>query len=147
MRKKFIHIDEEGRVRVVRRFNKADEKTQQHFKDEVDINRIWSKYKASGELHHQARQAGVYADVSKISDYHSAMDKIMAADNAFGSLPADLRLRFKNDPALFLEFLRDPRNYDEGVKLGIYELKKEATAPATKNDDSNDKKQQGAPAS
>lgn len=108
--------------------NKEPSMTQQQFKDEVDINNIIAKYQ-NGEHVDFARRQGVYADVSEITDYHESINKIKRADQAFSALPAHVRNRFGNDPEQLLEFLQDPHNYDEGVKLGIYEPKKPKQEP------------------
>lgn len=104
--------------------NEEPSKTQQQFKDECDINNIVRKYKATGQLTHLSSKQGVYADVSEITDLQESLQKVQQASDAFNTLPAELRRRFGNNPQQLLEFLQDPRNFEEGVKLGIYEAKK-----------------------
>lgn len=95
-------------------------KTQQHHKDECDINNIVAKYRQTGQFTHLTQKNGVYADVSKITDYHESLNKVQDAQAAFAALPSNVRLRFNNDPAQLLAFMQDPTNHDEGVELGIY---------------------------
>lgn len=106
---------------MVATVNEEPSKTQQQFKDECDVNNIVKKYETTGEWLHLTKRQGVYADVSEIKDYHQSLDKVQRANDAFMSLPAEMRLRFKNDPGQLLEFLADPKNKEEGIKLGLYE--------------------------
>lgn len=124
-----------GRVRVgVDPSLERVTKTQQQFKDQCDVNKIVAKYKTTGHWLHLTSKKGVYADVSQVSDYHESLNKIQSAQAAFAALPAELRLRFNNDPGKLLEFIQDPKNYDEGVKLGIFEPKNQNKLDANKND-------------
>ena len=52
-------------------------------------------------------------------DFHSSMNVIRAAEEAFNAMPAEVRDRFQNDPGRFLEFANDASNYDEAVKMGL----------------------------
>lgn len=87
-------------------------------KDEADINWIVSRYLKTGELP-AATNAAHYGDFTGISDYHTALNSVIAADEAFMALPATLRARFENDPGQLLDFLADSKNRDEAVKLGL----------------------------
>lgn len=105
----------------VQTINDEPSMTQQQFADEVDANNIIAKYNRTGEITHKARQAGVYADVSEIGDYKQSLEKVMAAQDAFETLPSQVRLRFNNNPEELINFLHDPKNYQEGISLGLYE--------------------------
>lgn len=136
---------ENGRTRV-RTINEEKTRTQQQFKDQCDVNNIMSKYLKTGEIHHLARKAGVYADVSNITDYHGMLLQVQDAANAFMALPSSIRIRFNNDPQELLQFLQDPKNLEEGTKLGLFEPKKtETSEPQTNRDDSNNAKKSGEP--
>lgn len=91
--------------------------TQDHFKDECDINNILAKYSATGIL--PQVQGGYYDDLTQDFDYRTAMDTLLAADEAFAQLPSAVRRRFDNDPASFLEFVTNPANKEEAGKLGL----------------------------
>lgn len=126
-----VSVDKKtGRVRV-QTINKEASMTQQQFKDECDINNIMKKYQTTGEFLHLTKKQGTYGDFSELTDYQGMLHKVMQADAAFAALPADVRLRFKNDPAELISFLQDEKNHDEGVKLGL--INKPETA-AIKND-------------
>ena len=92
--------------------------TQQHHKDDCDINTIMAKYRKTGELPALMQNFG-FADVSDSLTFQEAMDFTIMAREAFGELPSKLRERFRNDPGELLSFIDDPENYDEAVRLGI----------------------------
>ena len=96
--------------------------TQQHCKDECDINHIVARFGVTGELpvNPNARQP-TYGDFTGISDYRQALDAVMAADEAFMALPAKIRERFDNDPALFVDFCSstDPDDRSLAIELGL----------------------------
>lgn len=92
--------------------------TDPSLKDEVDINNIVKKYRATGELPLTAKP-GFYGDVSAMPDYRQAMDIVRSADEAFSALPARVRAEFMNDPAVMLRFLENPENRDRAIELGL----------------------------
>lgn len=108
----------DGRVHV-ESINDLPSMTQQQFKDECDINNIMKKYASTGQFTHLTSKQGAYSDFSMITDYQEMLETVRYAQDAFASLPADVRTRFANDPGNLLGFIQDPSNYDEGVKLGL----------------------------
>jgi len=112
-------------------------RTQQHFKDECDINNILRQFNITGMLPEQAVSPR-YGDFSGIMDYHSALNQVIAAEDEFMSLPATLRARFENDPAQLIEFLDNPENKNEAIKLGLVkavELPQVVDVPQEQEDD------------
>ena len=91
---------------------------QQQFKEESDINEIVRKFGVTGELPSNIR-APQYGDFSGIFDYHSAMNAVVAAQESFEAMPAEVRARFNNDPAAFVDFCSDDANREEAKKLGL----------------------------
>jgi len=92
--------------------------TKQSFRDECDINNILRKFNVTGELPVGSVQPQ-YGDFSGITDYQSALNAVMAAQDSFLALPAKVRSRFDNDPAYFIEFASDEANKDEMKALGL----------------------------
>ena len=92
--------------------------TQQHFKDECDINNILRQFNITGQLP-DTPLSPRYGDFTGISDYHTALNQVIAAEHEFMRLPADLRARFENDPAQLIQFLENMDNKDEAIKLGL----------------------------
>lgn len=91
---------------------------QQHMKDECDINVIVERFGVTGQLPVRAIEPS-YGDFSGVSDYHTALNKIKAADEAFMALPAKLRAKFDHDPNALLNFLENEANKDEAIQLGL----------------------------
>ena len=92
--------------------------TQQHQREDADINNIVARFGLTGELPFSDRQPR-YGDFSTVTDYHSAMNAVRSADEAFMSLPGELRARFHNDPSELVDFLASPDNREEAIKLGL----------------------------
>lgn len=93
---------------------------QQHFKEECDINTILQKFSVTGILP-EAPLSPRYGDFSGIGDYHTALNRVIAAQEEFEGLPAQIRARFDNDPAKLIEFLDDEANRPEAETLGLVE--------------------------
>lgn len=92
--------------------------TKQEFKDECDINRIMARALRHGVLPQQP--GALYGDFSEVGDYQEAQNIILHAQQQFAALPSKVRERFDNDPANMLRFVSDPKNKEEGRKLGLY---------------------------
>lgn len=94
-------------------------RTQQHFKEESDINVLVKRFAITGELPQGVRMP-TYEDFTETYDFHSAANAIAQAREAFMHLPADLRYnRFQNDPGAFVAFCSNEANRDEAEKLGL----------------------------
>lgn len=93
-------------------------RTKQSFADESNINTILRKYHQTGFFPYYDKPQ-LYGDFTNIHDYHTAHNKLIEANNAFNALPSNIRKRFENSPAQFLEFIAEPSNHDEMVELGL----------------------------
>jgi len=91
---------------------------QQHMKDECDINVIVERFGVTGQIPQTPIEPS-YGDFSGVTDYHTAMNKIKAADAAFMALPAKLRAKFDHDPNALLNFLENETNRSEAIQLGL----------------------------
>lgn len=95
-------------------------RTQQHFKEECDINGIMKKFERTGMLEHVNEFHGNYGDFTELPvSYHDAIDQVLAAQDMFMTVPAKVRALFDNDPGQFLAFVDDPANADRLVELGL----------------------------
>lgn len=101
--------------------------TKQEFKDDTDINVLVRRFGVV-PLAAQHHQVPMYSDFSDVVDYQSAMNAILAADEAFMTLPPDLRARYDNNPQLLLEAI-DRREFQP-----LYDAGLRAVSPATKPD-------------
>lgn len=96
-----------------------DGRTKQSFANESNINIIMKKYEKTGLIDHLNQFEGKYGDFIAYQDYHSSMNLIREAGEAFMTIPATVRAKFENDPAKFLEFAQNPENHDELVEMGL----------------------------
>jgi len=91
----------------------------QSFKEECDINNVVRKHGSPPMVAVLGDGGAKYGDFSHVSDYQSALNAVISAENLFNQVPADIRDRFANDPGRFLAFVDDPKNADELVRLGL----------------------------
>ena len=105
--------------------NKSASMTQAQFQDECDINKIMDRYLRTGCLSDPLNQMkpGTYGDFTEMGDYMENMNKIVQAREMFDALPAKVRERFGNNPGAMIDFVMDPDNRDEAIKLGLLEVK------------------------
>lgn len=88
---------------------------------ECDINNIIKSFSVTGQFTHinaNAKQ-GAYLDLPDDMDFQAALALVERSEAAFATLPAHTRDRFGNDPAQFLDFMSNPSNQDEAIKLGL----------------------------
>ncbi len=90
--------------------------TQQHSKDEVDINKIMARYIKTGVLDHVTKYQPQYLDNTD-TDYQESRNIIIKADEMFAELPSTVRKEFNNSPSEFLKFVNDPENHEELADL------------------------------
>nr|QJB19452.1 MAG: internal scaffolding protein [Microvirus sp.] len=93
--------------------------TKQADLKDCDINAIFKRFEKTGQLPDMIVRDGHYGDYSNVPDYQEALNIVSHANEQFLNLDADLRNRFDNDPAKFLEFATDPKNIEEMEKLGL----------------------------
>lgn len=98
--------------------------TKQSFKDSCNINKIMEKYAKSGQMPAINASDQKFEFASSIS-FTESMQIITDASQTFDGLPARMRQRFGNNPALFLEFVENPANRTEMGAMGL--LSEEAT--------------------
>lgn len=104
----------------------SDGRTQQQFAEEVDINTIVTRFGLTGQLPEEVKvpQSG---DFTGVTDFQSAMESVRKAEADFMELPADLRYRFENNPQRLMDFMENPANRDEAIKLGLVNKPPEKT--------------------
>lgn len=95
--------------------------TRQEFAKDADLNNIMAKYAAGLAPIPSGVRPPQFGDFSDGLDYQACLDKLIAAQAAFDSLPSAVRDRFSNDPARLLDFLSDEKNREEAIKLGLVE--------------------------
>lgn len=90
---------------------------QSEFKG-TDIHEIIKRFDQTGQLPTSGRE-GLYIDVSQVLDYREAVELVRNADRFFSQLPAEVRTRFNNSAAEYLDFVSDAANLAEAQKLGL----------------------------
>lgn len=95
-----------------------ESRTKQSFAEEVDINTIMRRFGQTGKLPDSVVPP-TYQDFVGIFDFHSAMNAVAQAGEAFDKMPADVRYKFNNDPGAFVAFCSDEKNLEEMSKLGL----------------------------
>lgn len=125
---KKVTIDKKtGRVRVQTEVT-GPSKTQQHFRDQVNVNQIMKKYRQTGVITHLNAKPGFYADLANLPSYEEALQTVIHGNQAFSTLPSEIRSRFANDPQKFITWISDPKNRAEAIQFGlIVEPKKQTT--------------------
>ena len=106
-------------------------RAQQHHKDECDINVILERFGKTGQVPVNAI-SGTYGDFSGVYDYHTALNAIIASENEFAALPAQIRNKFQNDPSNLVQFLDNPENRVEAEKLGLVNISSTANIETAK---------------
>lgn len=130
--KSFVEITKrKNGTTQIRTHNVDPSLTDPQWSEESDINYIMQKFQKTGQLTWLSKNQGVYADVSEIPNLLDASIIVRDSQLKFDALPAEVREKFKNNPQNMIDYLQEPRNYEEAVQLGL--LSKKA-----KNDDSND---------
>ena len=107
-----------GTKRFQIKFDQNDGRTQQHQKDECDINLIIKRHTPEQIALMATQNEGQYGDATSI-DYHAAQNIIANANTMFNDLPSEIRNQFDNDPAIFLDFTSNKENYPQMIEMGI----------------------------
>lgn len=101
----------------------------QQFKYDSDPNTIVATYARTRDESLLKARNPTYGDFTGAGSYQECLNRVIAAQDDFFELPSALRSRFGNDPAQLLDFISDPDNFDEALKLGL--LKAELSTPAS----------------
>lgn len=125
------------RPRVKKVFTKPS-MTRQEFKQECDLALTLKRFaKTPGGARALANAQGFaeglqFCDVTQVPQYRQYRDLVNAANAKFMALPVNLRRRFENDPAQFMDFVADSRNREEALALGL--IRPEAKQPVKAED-------------
>lgn len=95
---------------------------QQSDKNASDINLIVKRYCECGICPTCSIKEPLSDEVIAMSadDFNTMMQKQAQISTAFNELPAELRQKFGHNPANMLEFMANPNNKEECVKLGLF---------------------------
>lgn len=104
--------------RRVQHFTEDVTRTEQGHRNKVNINKIVAKYIKTGYVEQQNRPA-MYGDFSGVLDYHSTLNRIKNAENEFQKIPSEIRKKFDNDIGMLVEYVNNPDNESECVRMGL----------------------------
>lgn len=106
--------------------------TQQQFTAETDINVMMKRMGVTDQAVPPTAfpEGTLTLDYTHLDglEYRDVLDRMRTAQEAFQQLPAELRARFFNRPENLWEFVNNPKNDDEAIKLGL--LKRHEDAPS-----------------
>lgn len=96
-------------------------RTKQNERDRCDIRNIIRRYQQTGQLplSVHAKNGPMFGEFHELPTYHEMSNIILEARAKFMSLPSALRKDFDNDPGKLIEYLQNPENDEEAVKLGL----------------------------
>lgn len=78
--------------------------------EETTIDYYLKRYNAIGLLGDPQRQAAArFDDVSEVSDFQTALNKVLEVQRAFGELSAEERRKFGDDPQVWVAHLVDEK--------------------------------------
>lgn len=103
---------------------KLTPRTIQSERDNVNINTIVAKARKQAAAGSLAVSFGptkrpVYGDFSSALDFQDAQNKVIKVRQHFETLPSEIRNKFQNDAAQYVEFMLDEKNKEEAIKLGL----------------------------
>lgn len=102
-------------------FKGCKSRVQKQFQKEADINNIIKKYAKTGLLCNPLDINGrkpMFGDFSSY-DFANMQSVVSSVNNQFSNLPLAIRKRFEYNPVSLIEFLANPANLEESVKLGL----------------------------
>lgn len=85
---------------------------------DTDINVLVRRFGLTGQISGVEMPPPI-TEFMDVFDYQSALNLIRAADESFASMDAEVRNRFNNNPAAFVDFCGDPANLPELRKMGL----------------------------
>lgn len=119
MSKKSVLSLDQRRARGAIFFDDDKGMTEQSHRDSCDINVIMKQYDKTGLVPVYSNMIPRYEDFSKVTDYQSACNLVIEAEESFNSLPAHVRTAYDNDPAKFLAAFEDPAERAKLIELGV----------------------------
>lgn len=102
-------------------------RTKQAPAEEVDINQIVARFIKTGQMPTDLRTP-LNGDFTNLPDYQTALNMVREGQEAFNAMPVEVRTRFHNDPAEFIDFISNDDNRAEAEKWGLALPRKAAGA-------------------
>lgn len=97
--------------------------TQQSAAADCDMNEIMRRAMAGAMPTHVNPGVPRFGSLIGMGDLRDALNLVVKADEMFHQLDPFVRKRFHNSPAELLDFVQDPQNREEALKLGLIDPK------------------------
>lgn len=101
--------------------------TQRHFgaamKPSAVARTHLGEFQSLGDILKDPRYKGSFTDVSTVPSYAEMHQRMATIMQDFEMLPSALRERFAHSPGKLLDFLADPKNDQEAIRLGLKEVR------------------------
>lgn len=97
---------------------KDPSKTQQHDEHDANINNIVATYMRTRTIEGHNKPP-INSDFTMITSMQDAMQLIVDARESFMEQPAQVRAKFDNDPAKFVDFCSREENRDAMRQMGL----------------------------
>lgn len=91
--------------------------TKQSFAEELDANNIIKRF-GPQNIEAAYKFEAIYGEFTSY-DLREAIDKVEKSAELFQDVPADLRIKFNNDPGKFIDFVTDENNLDTLREHGL----------------------------
>lgn len=124
-------------------YNNEPSLTEKFHADSVDINNIVDQYLRGATVPGNSRVPR-YIDCTDIMSYQDSLDMVRCVNEQFDSLPAKLRGFFDNDPGQYFEFVNDPDNLEESIRLGLIDQPTQKTDESLSEPEADDAQQQSS---
>lgn len=108
---------EDGSRRVVS-VPYGESRVERSHQERQNINCIMRRLRKGGQVPFAVGEAS-YGDFTSYGDFHSCLNRVVAAQSDFMSIPSEVRRRFGNDVGRMLDFVGDAENAVEARKLGL----------------------------
>ena len=92
--------------------------TKQAHRDECDVNKIIAKYRKTGVIEHLNNNPQNF-DYAPGVDFQEAVELVQQGEDQFNQLPASIRTQFDNNTSDFVDFVSNPANHEEMIKMGL----------------------------
>jgi len=93
--------------------------TQQHMKDDCDINIIIKRHAETGNISHLNPKSPLYIDCTRVRDLQGAIHLVEEAEDNFATLPSAVRQACQNDPVKFINMLHTEEGTLELGEAGL----------------------------
>ena len=100
------------------------------FKDECDINNTMKRFEQTGVLPDAGYKEPMYLDCTSVPDFISAQKVVAKVNQQFEGMSAEIQNKFGNAENM-LDWVSNPENEEEAVKLGLLTSDKSKTEPET----------------